>query len=326
MISSDVPATGQILLPSAGNKTSFVQAVIAAVNLLGLNSKVIVGDMSTNVLTRFVSDEFWQMPAIDESRTEEILVGCLDRNVKVVIPSRDAELLFWAQNKILFGRNGIRVLVSNQETVRTCVDKLGFAEFGVKHNLPTISTYANVADCPAAKVVVKNRFGSGSKEVLINCDHGDALSFGSKLSYPIFQPFIHGKEISVDVFRSEDKSVVITSPRTRDLVINGESKVTTVLDDFDLREKFRVIVDALDLQGLAVIQAILRDGEIHLIECNARFGGASTSSIAAGVPLLELALMDAFGSLPKNFHKEFVVKPVTVIRLETEVIRRDNSF
>jgi len=39
----------------------------------------------------------------------------------------------------------------------------------------------------------------------------------------------------------------------------------------------------LEIIGVAVIQAILDDfGDLHIIECNPRIGGASTASNAAG--------------------------------------------
>ena len=90
--------------------------------------------------------------------------------------------------------------------------------------------------------------------------------------------------------------------RTRDLVVHGESQVTTTLPDPTLLDRLRPMVEKLGLYGPFVLQALLTDdGELHLIECNCRFGGASTLGIAAGVDSFFWFLQEAAGADLRQF-------------------------
>ena len=42
------------------------------------------------------------MPIINESNLKKIIEGCKKRNIKIIIPTRDGELYFWAKNIEIF--------------------------------------------------------------------------------------------------------------------------------------------------------------------------------------------------------------------------------
>jgi len=72
--------------------------------------------------------------------------------------------------------------------------------------------------------------------------------------------------------------------RKREIVVNGESKLTSTINNSLLENQFKSILNHLDLFGHVMLQAIIDSKKnIHIIECNPRFGGASTLSIKAGL-------------------------------------------
>ena len=110
------------------------------------------------------------------------------------------------------------------------------------------------------------------------------MSFSSRLQSPIFQPFIIGKEYSVDVYISRSGKIKGIICRSRELVINGESKITTTQSHKGIEKLVNDILTAFSFYGHVIFQIIEDlEGELHVIECNPRFGGASTLSLAAGL-------------------------------------------
>jgi carbamoyl-phosphate synthase large subunit len=64
------------------------------------------------------------------------------------------------------------------------------------------------------------------------------------------------------------------------------------------------VLNALQLRGPVVLQAIVANGGLQVIECNPRFGGASTSSIAVGLDSFYWSLIEALGdSTPLTFKR-----------------------
>jgi carbamoyl-phosphate synthase large subunit len=191
---------------------------------------------------------------------------------------------------------GIHVIVSSLEAIKRCVDKLAFAEFGRVLNLPIIPAKLDIDALNVESYVVKERFGAGSRSIGLDLNLDQARAHASSLKEPIFQPFIAGMEFSVDAWSDRFCKVKGLILRRRDTVINGESQITTTFSDIKLESQAREVIEALQLRGPVVLQAILdKKGLMHVIECNARFGGASTTGISAGVDSLFWALIEARG-------------------------------
>src|SRR5690606_19671430 len=183
-----------------------------------------------------------------------------------------------------FAESGIDVVISPPESVEACLDKLAFARFGAANGLPFIPAALHPDEVPAARYVVKERFGAGARSIGLGLARDAALAHGESLSVPIYQPFIEGYEVSIDAWMEEAHEVKGLVMRRRDCVVDGESQVTTTFRDAGIENVMRDVLSALRLRGPAVLQALVdAEGGVHVIECNTRFGGASTASIAAGL-------------------------------------------
>ena len=141
-----------------------------------------------------------------------------------------------------------------------------------------------IEEIKSTKFVVKERFGSGSNKVGINLTKNKAIIHAKKLNNPIFQPYFKGTEFSVDLYVGKNRKVKGCIVRKRNLIVNGEAQISETVKNSKIERICIQIVEALKFFGHIVIQIIIdKNNQIHIIECNCRFGGASTLSIEMGL-------------------------------------------
>ena len=287
---------GHILVTSAAQKAPLIRAVQTAARRFDPAIQVIAGDADERALARYVADGFWPMPLTVDAGLDALITGCQTRGIRVIFPTRDGELTFWAGHQARFAEADITVVVSPAASVQVCRDKLAFARFGQEYGLPFIAAGQHPDDVGAGPYVVKPRYGAGGRKVALGLDREAALAFGGQLEQPIYQPYIVGMEISIDGWLDRDHQVKGVVLRTRDQVVGGESQVTTTFRDGALEAEASAILAALQLRGPVVMQALINDrGGLQVIECNARFGGASTAAIAVGLDEFYWSLLEAAG-------------------------------
>jgi carbamoyl-phosphate synthase large subunit len=281
-----------ILLTSASRKIPLINALKAATRRFAQNTCVIAGDIDTNALAKYEADQFWLMPETTDDNFQKILNECNSKNISAILPSRDGELEFWAKHARTFHEAGVDVIVSPLSSIRLCRDKFSFSEFGKARSLPIIPAFLSPDLLQDKALVVKERFGSGSKGVRLNIDKASAREVAATLESPIFQPYIEGPEISIDGYVNRAGVVVGVVLRRRNIVLSGESQVTTTFREPNLERQATSVIEALNLRGPIVLQAIVTESGLQIIECNPRFGGASTASIAVGLDSLYWCLVD----------------------------------
>lgn len=313
-----------MLVSSAGAKIPMLSSVAKSLRGIPWTTKLVAGDSNANSLAFNFADAKWIMPETVYENLGAIIQGCIERDIGFIIPTRDGELTFWAQYRDIFTARGVVPIVSNLPSVEACLDKKYFAETLRRIGIPVIQTSLDPTEIEASRLVVKERFGSGSKNIAIDVDLPSAKKIKKQISHAIFQPYVEGSEFSVDCWRSIDGVSTITSPRWRSKVINGESQVTRTFKSEDISAVSEAILEALNLTGIAVIQGFQRqDGSLEIIECNARFGGATTASIAAGAPLIELALLDHAKKEYSNMLTSVKVADITQVRVSKDYIFHD---
>jgi RimJ/RimL family protein N-acetyltransferase len=272
-----------VLISSISKKMPLIEAVRHATNKLGKFQTIHGYDSDAFCLGQYGVDQFWHSSLLNEMEPEQIIAYCQQNRITAIIPTRDADLEFYAYHSSLFHKWGIQPMVSPLETIFTCSDKKKFAEVLLKDRFPVIPTFLSPDNLEASSYVVKERKGAGSQLLGLDLTREEALRQSCHLKEPIFQPYIKGQEWSVDVYRSFKGDVKRSVARQRNTVVNGESQVTTTVHYPKLEHLCQEMAEKLNIRGPAVFQVIENgNGNFHVIECNPRFGGASTASIAVG--------------------------------------------
>lgn len=314
-----------VLVSSASGKIPLIRAVINAARKVHPVTRVFAGDLDATALGRYVADEFLVLPRTEDTNLETIRNLCLRHGIGVIIPTRDGELDFWARYAGHFAAADIEVIVSSPEAIALSLDKLRFAAHGEKNHLPIIPAWRQPQG--SGPFVVKERYGAGSRSIGLNLAPSAALDHAAQLADPIVQPFVQGEEISVDAWIDRKHRVKGLVMRTRDQVRNGESVVTTTFRDDLLETACREVLESMPLRGPVVLQ-LIRDtqGRPHVIELNARFGGASTTAIAAGLDIWFWCLLEANGgdAEAQPFHR--IPGEVRQVRVPADIYVHDPHF
>lgn len=293
--SKDAKPVG-VMITSISRKIPLARGVGNALRKIAWPAKIIGADSNAACLGRHFVDSFWEMPPLATLSVESLVACCQSSDVRFIIPSRDGELLFFARAKSRLAEHGIAVMVSDEGSVNDCLDKLRFAELLLEHKIPAIPTFKGIEELAAERLVVKERFGAGSLNIALNMGREESAAFAQGLADPIFQPFIEGTEYSVDLFVDRKGTCKGVVARQRVLVLGGESQITTTVDHPQIEALCSEAAVKLGLYGHAVFQVLEdRAKALHIIECNPRFGGASTLSLGVGLDSFFWFLLEGGG-------------------------------
>ncbi len=309
-----------ILVSSSATEVPLLNAVQQAADRYSPDIQVIAGDSNGECLSKYAGFNFWQMPRTEDENLEELLEGMIQRNIRLVLPTRDGELEFFSRHLQKFKDRGIDVSVSAIEAVVICLDKLQFFQ-SLNGRHPVIPT-SNVLDeklLGKGPYVVKERFGAGSLSIGLNLGASDSQIYAKKLKSPVFQPFIEGQEFSIDAFVTNKGHLQGVVVRSRDLVVSGESQVTTLVQDSEIEECASALINSLDLRGHVVVQVIRSAEGLHVIECNPRIGGASTLSFQSGLYSLWWTILEAAG-------EDLTLYPFTSTKHTLRLVRVAKDF
>lgn len=297
-----LPPSG-VLVTSISGKTSLLKDVKNSLPKLKGNWRLIGTDIDGDCIGRHFVDEFFTSERLGRGYLKELLDIIVKFDIRIIIPTREGDINFFNQNREAFEDRDVRIMcTSNAERF---TDKLLFAkEFAsVKEIIPAYDSLSELnQNHSASRIVVKERYGSGSQGVLIDVSLEEAMVQSRQMLNPIFQPFIHGVEYSVDGYTDAECELLGIVIRERVKVINGESQITEVKKNtFQYYDSLVEIIKSLKIQYHFVLQFILSpEGDIHIIEVNARYGGASSAAFYAGLDSFVWFVNGARKNLTKN--------------------------
>lgn len=286
----------RLLVSSASSKLSLLGNCASALAEIPGKNSLLASDSDPLAIVSFFDFDFLAVPETVQSNRAIIAETLRLHNVDTVLPTRDGELVFWASNKRFFSQFGISPLCSSLESIQSTLDKLDFFRIGNAAGIPMIFTSEDSKAVKAERLVVKERMGSGSRSIGLSLNSQEAAAHGRFLEQPVYQPFVSGTEVSVDIWRSLDGNRTFCLPRKRVRVRNGEATITSIFRDDRIEGLAKYIVKVFEVTGPSVLQLLVDDdGCLWVIELNPRIGGASAASIESGLPLIELCLRDELG-------------------------------
>ena len=276
----------KILFTSVGRRVELMQAFRKAADELGVNLTIIGADITASAPALFFCDEIKIVCRIREPEyIPQLLEICKAENVDCLIPTIDTDLLLLAENKEKFEEIGTKVLISAVDKVKLCRDKRYTADYfmsvGLKSPVPVDDVAKYNLGYPA---FIKPKDGSSSIDAYKVNNTEELEEYAKKVNDYIVQPFILGREFTIDIFCDYEGNPVFITPRERLAVRAGEVLKTRIhQDDVMIQEMLDLIADYKPC-GQITVQLIQDEvtGDNYYIEINPRFGGGAPLSIKAG--------------------------------------------
>lgn len=318
---------------------------------------VIGGDASLkNSVGAGLLDKVFQIPFAEAPDfIDRVLEICTGEKVDVVIPLVTRELPVFAKNKDLFNSKGICVSVSDPGPLEIANNKyllmkfcrensIPVPDFHLVKSLPEFREAASFLGYPVKKICFKPPVSNGLRGFRIIEDGQDRLhalinekpnniyiSFDEFVSvckgggsFPdlIVMEYLPGEEYSVDVLVNNGK-YISAIPRSRDHIKMGISFVGTVVDDREIIDYSKRIVEGLRLNGNIGFQ-FKRDinGIPKVIESNPRVQGTIVLCTAAGENMVYEAVKACLG---EKIEKPDIVWGLKMIRYWEELFLDKNG-
>lgn len=275
-----------ILITSAGQRVSLVQAFQTELTKLVPNGKVLTVDLNPILAPAcHVADGYFQVPRVtDKNYIDTLLQICLENQIKLIVPTIDTELLILSEHHELFKNHGIAISISDAELIRKCRDKRLthdlFTEYGI--DIPRQFDRDNLQ----FPLFAKPYNGSLSKGIFVAKSAVDLTEENLNNPELLFMQYISPEEYdeyTVDCYFDKHSVLKCVVPRKRIFVRAGEinkgvTKKNQIIDV--LTEKLSHLKGA---RGCITVQVFYHKTQFNVlgIEINPRFGG--------GYPLSYLA-------------------------------------
>ena len=283
----------KILFTSIGRRVELVQAFYNAAEEMGIDLQIIGADITLSApALQFCDKNKIVCKICDSNYIPQLIEICQKENVDCLIPTIDTDLLLLAENKERFEAIGTKVLISAIDKVKLCRDKNYtanyFASLGLKSPLPINSMEKFEEALQNGSVsfpaFIKPKDGSSSINAYKVENLDDLKLYAEKIGDYIIQPFISGKEYTIDIFCDYEGNPVYITPRERMAVRSGEVLKTKIVQDEGMIAEMKTLIADYKPCGQITVQLIREEntGENYYIEINPRFGGGAPLSIKAG--------------------------------------------
>lgn len=297
-----------ILLTSVGRRAYMVKYFKDA---LGREGKVYVSNSEpTSVAFKYADGSTISPLIYDERYIPFLLEYCQEKNIKILIPLFDIDLLVLAQNKTNFENIGTQVIVSPTNIIEICNDKWKTYQFLLKCRICTPKTYLRkeeVLNKIATKemcypIIIKPRFGCGSISVSIAYDEEDLNYLTKKtirniadsyLKYEsavtkdqvIYQECLRGEEYGADVINDLNGQLRNVIVRKKIAMRAGETDIACIVNEPEVTNMLKRLGKLTKHIANMDCDIFVVNGKPYVLELNARFGGGYPFSHMGGCNL-----------------------------------------
>lgn len=279
--------------------------------------------------------------ASDPNFISSMLEICSAQKISLILPLVTMELFEFSKNRHLFEEKGIKVLVSDYETLRVLNNKaellkhlqntgIAHPKFSIVKDVDALVAEIFEIGYPEKPVVIKPSVGNGSRGIrILDPDvDGYELLFNKKPSSlyssldeirvaigekpipeMVVSEYLPGDELTIDAIVNNG-SILELMIRTRESMRSGISTSGRFIENQEVDAYVSAIIESLDIKtlvgniGFQVKQS--EAGDFLLLESNPRIQGTSVAALGCGVNLPSIAVNAALGNHLEYTKAEFV--------------------
>jgi|SRR5690242_1848562 len=302
-----------ILFSSVGRRTQLIQCFRCALKKMGLEGYFVGIDATRSAPAAHFVDEFIHVPRCDAPNFVEIVSElCRVKNVALLLPIIDAELLLYALRAEEFANFGTRVAISSPGAIDLCLDKRKSNRWLTENGFPTVrqTTIELMLRRPEEwrfPLIAKPRCGSASVGVRVLRSMDSAHEQAKESLDLIVEEIAEGDEYTVNAFVNRSGRCVCAVPHHRLEVRAGEvSKGITAKNAKIMRLITEVVERMPGAYGPLNVQGFLaKDGVFKITEINPRFGGGYPLAHEAGVDFPRWLLDELLNFRSVNFFEDW---------------------
>lgn len=316
-----------ILITSAGKRVVLVKIFQKTLKELGLDGKVYTVDMRPEMAPAgFVSEECIRVPrCTSPDYVDTLLQICQEKQIRVVVPTIDTELMVLAENRARFEAQGVHLVISDADFIKVCCDKRLtdslFEDLGItvpKHLDKDHVSFPMFAKPYDGSLSVNTHVIKSEEELTPDILEDPKLLFMEYIDKKEY------KEYTVDMYYGVDGQVKGIVPRERLEVRAGEiNKGITRKNSIVgfLKERMATMKG---VRGCICLQLFYRasDQDIKGIEINPRFGGGFPLSYYANANFVEYILREYLLNEQITYSEDWLDHTL-MLRYDEDVIIHD---
>ncbi len=234
-------------------------------------------------------DFFAQVPPLSQPANYErvLLRLCSVHGVGLILPLTDVEVDYLSARSEFFAARGVVIASSSADAVNLMRNKLLLYEHFVGSRLRVIPTFRRAEYLAESKVfpcVAKKANGRSSEGMFLLNKPSDLRRAEFRGDNYVFQPFIAGEVLVVDLLKSRNDSLVAVARRELIRTKNGAGIAVQIVDcDAKLRRSIDYVCREINFEGCINVEFISpRYGAPMLMDINPRFSAGVAFSALAG--------------------------------------------
>ena len=292
----------KILFTGVGRRIELLQAFREAALVLNKEIKIYGADMAGTAPALAYCDYVRKVVAMKApDYIDNLLDICKKDKIDLVVPTIDTDLLVLSENREKFEQIGTKVMISAPDKIRICRDKNNTSQFfvdcGLHAPMPVNDWREYKAGYPA---FIKPKDGSSSINAFKVENKEELEVYAGQIEDYIVQPFVSGREYTIDIFCDWNGEPICIVPRERVQVRAGEVLKTQIYMDQTMIDEAKALCKAFKPCGPMTVQLIRDEQGIDwYIEINPRFGGGAPLSMKAGARSAESILKLLEGEVPE---------------------------
>ena len=283
----------RILFTGVGRRVELLQAFRDAALTLKKELKIYGADLTGTAPALAYCDYSRKAVSMKDPQYIQCLLNICEKDeIDLVIPTIDTDLLVLSESKERFHQAGTRVMISTPEMIRICRDKNLTSCFFENCGLHAPQPVNDIANYQAGfPAFIKPKDGSSSINAFRADNMEELRQYAGHIEDYIVQPFVAGKEYTIDIFCDWQGNPVSVVPRERLQVRAGEVLKTQITMDRTMIEEAKALCRAFKPCGPLTVQLIRdQEGVDWFIEINPRYGGGAPLSMKAGARSAETVL------------------------------------